>query len=65
MVMFIVKYCKLFVKGKFIKDCVMKMVHNICPKKKQEFTNICLAYNIVVQINEDISSDIKTQLVTR
>lgn len=54
MVMFIVKYCKPFVKGEFMKDCVMKMVDNICPKKKQEFTNIWLAYNIVVQINENI-----------
>lgn len=39
----------------------MKIVENICPKKKQEFANVCLACNTVAQRIEDISSDIKRQ----
>ncbi|GAA6068887.1 general transcription factor II-I repeat domain-containing protein 2-like [Tachysurus ichikawai] len=40
----------------------MKIVENICPEKKQEFANVCLARNTVVQRIEDISLDIKRQL---
>lgn len=29
----IAKHCKPFTEGEFIKDCVMKMVENICPEK--------------------------------
>ncbi|KAF7253900.1 Adenine DNA glycosylase [Varanus komodoensis] len=45
----IAKHCKPFTEGEFIKDCVMKMVEKICPEKKQEFANVCLAHNTVVQ----------------
>ncbi|KAF7246390.1 Sodium/potassium-transporting ATPase subunit beta-1-interacting protein 3, partial [Varanus komodoensis] len=58
----IAKHCKPFTEGEFIKDCVMKMVEKICPEKKQEFANVCLARNTVVQRPEDVSSDIKRQL---
>ncbi|XP_063781329.1 general transcription factor II-I repeat domain-containing protein 2A-like [Pseudophryne corroboree] len=58
----IAKHCKPFTEGEFIKDCVMKMVEKICPEKKQEFANICLARNTVVRRIEDVSSDIKRQL---
>ena len=58
----ITKHCKPFTEGEFIKDCVMKIVKKICPKKKQEFSNVCLARNTVVRRIEDISSDIKRQL---
>nr|XP_057931891.1 general transcription factor II-I repeat domain-containing protein 2 [Doryrhamphus excisus] len=58
----IAKHCKPFTEGEFIKDCVMKMVEKICPAKKQEFANICLARNTVVRRIEDVSLDIKRQL---
>ncbi len=45
--MLIAKRGKPFTEGEFIKDCVMKMVDNICPEKKQEFANVCLARNTV------------------
>lgn len=57
----IAKHCKPFTEGEFIKDCVMKMVEKICPEKKQEFANVCLARNTVVRRIEDVSSDIKRQ----
>lgn len=60
--MVIAKYCKPFAEGAFIKDSVMKIVENICPKKKQEFASVCLTSNTVAQRIEDISSDIKRQL---
>ncbi|XP_068107468.1 general transcription factor II-I repeat domain-containing protein 2-like [Hyperolius riggenbachi] len=41
------------------------MVENICPEKKQEFANICLARNTVARRIEDISSDIKRQLMSK
>ncbi|GAA6081733.1 general transcription factor II-I repeat domain-containing protein 2-like [Tachysurus ichikawai] len=40
----------------------MKIVEYICPKKKQEFANVCLARNTVGRRIEDVSSDIKRQL---
>lgn len=43
------KHCKPFTDGEIIKDCVMKMVENICPEKKEEFANVCLALNTVTQ----------------
>ncbi|XP_077340540.1 general transcription factor II-I repeat domain-containing protein 2-like [Lithobates pipiens] len=61
----IAKNCKSFAEGDFIKECVMKMVENICPEKKQEFANICLARNTVARRIEEISSDIKRQLTSK
>ncbi|XP_068110957.1 general transcription factor II-I repeat domain-containing protein 2-like [Hyperolius riggenbachi] len=61
----IAKNSKSFTEGDFIKECVMKMVENICPEKKQEFANICLARNTVARRIEDISSDIKRQLMSK
>lgn len=43
----------------------MKMVENICPEKKQEFANICLARNTVARRVEEISSDIRRQLTSK
>ncbi|XP_078271885.1 general transcription factor II-I repeat domain-containing protein 2 isoform X1 [Rhinoraja longicauda] len=63
--MLIAKHGKPFMEGEFIKDCVMQMVENICPEKKQEFANVCLARNTVARRIEDISSDIKRQLGDR
>ncbi|KAF7247962.1 Cartilage-associated protein [Varanus komodoensis] len=60
--MLIVKHCKPFTEGEFIKDCMMKMVEKICPEKKQVFANVCLARNTVVRRIENVSSDIKGQL---
>ena len=57
----IAKHCKPFTEGEFIKECVMKMVEKICPEKKQEFANVCLARNTVVRRIEEVSSDIKRQ----
>ena len=45
----IAKHCKPFTEGEFIKDCVLKIVEKICPEKKQDFANICLARNTVVR----------------
>lgn len=51
----IAKHCKPFTEGEFIKDCGKKMLEKICPAKKQEFANICLARNTVVRRIEDVS----------
>lgn len=55
MAMLIAKHGKPFSEGTFIKDCVMKMVENVCPEKTQEFMNVCLARNTVARRIEDIS----------
>lgn len=60
--MLIAKLGKPFIEGTFIKDCVLKMVENICPEKEEEFMNVCLARNTVARRVEDISSDIQRQL---
>ena len=58
----IAKHCKPFTEGEFIKDCVMRMVENICPEKKQQFSNVCLARSTVSRRIEEVSADIKRQL---
>ena len=58
----IAKHCKPFTEGEFIKDCVMRMVENICPEKKQQFANVCLARSTVSRRIEEVSADIKRQL---
>ncbi len=63
--MLIAKRGKPFTEGEFIKDCVMKMVDNICPEKKQEFASVCLVCNTVARRIEEISSDIKRQVGDR
>uniref|UniRef100_A0A3B3DZF4 SPIN-DOC-like zinc-finger domain-containing protein n=1 Tax=Oryzias melastigma TaxID=30732 RepID=A0A3B3DZF4_ORYME len=61
----IAKHCKPFTDGEFIKDCVMKMVENICPEKMHEFASVCLARSTVACRIKEISSDIKRQLETK
>lgn len=61
----IAKQSKPFSEGKFIKDCVMKAVDNICPEKKQDFENMCLARTTVTKRIEEISADIKRQVNDR
>lgn len=60
--MLIAKHGKPFSEGTFIKDCVMKMVENVCLEKMQESMNVCLARNTVARRIEDISSDFKRPL---
>lgn len=56
----IAKHCKT--EGEFIKDCVMKMVKEICPEKKQEeFADVSMAWSTASGRIEDVSSDIKRQ----
>ena len=40
----------------------MKMVENICPEKKQQFVDVCLARSTVSGVIEEASSEIKRQL---
>ncbi|KAF3698243.1 hypothetical protein EXN66_Car013924 [Channa argus] len=40
----------------------MKMVENICPEKKQQFSNVFLARSTVSRRIEEVSSDVKRQL---
>lgn len=56
----IAKHCKT--EGEFIKDCVMKMVKEIRPEKKQEeFADVSMAWSTASGRIEDVSSDIKRQ----
>ena len=60
----IAKHSKPFTDGKFVKECLMKIVENICPEKKQEFANVCLSRNTLARRIEEVSSDIKRQIET-
>ncbi|XP_073670885.1 general transcription factor II-I repeat domain-containing protein 2 [Paramisgurnus dabryanus] len=61
----IAKHGKPFSEGEFVQECVMKIAENICPDKKQEFANLCLARNTIARRIEEISSDIKKQVTKR
>ena len=42
---------------------VIRMVENICPKKKQVLANVCLARNTMAWRIEDVASDIKIIII--
>ena len=63
--MLIAKHGKPFTEGEFVKDCVMKMVDNICPEKQQEIANTCLSRNTVARRIEELSADVKRQVGDR
>ena len=59
------RHGKPFTEGEFVKDCVMKMVDNICPEKQQEIANTCLSRNTVARRIEELSADVKRQVGDR
>lgn len=63
--MLIAKHGKPFTEGEFIKDCVTKIAEHVCPEKKTEFANVCLARNTVARRIEELLLDIKRQLGDR
>ena len=58
----VAKHSKPFAEGEFIKICVMKMTQHICPQKKKDFANICLAQNTVARRIKELSTDVQRQL---
>ena len=58
----VAKHSKPFEEGEFVKTCVMKMAEQICPQKKKDFANVCLARNTVAWRIEELSTDVRKQL---
>jgi len=61
----VAKHSKPFAEGEFVKKCVMKMAEHICPPKKKDFANVCLARNTVARRIEELSIDIRRQLAEK
>ena len=58
----VAKHSKPFAEGEFVKTCVIKMAEYICPQKKKDFANVCLARNTVTRRIEELSTDVRRQL---
>ncbi len=53
---------KPFVDGEFIKKCLLMVVSEICPEKKNAFENISLSRNTVADRIDDLSENLNSQL---
>ena len=58
----IVMSSKSFSEGSFVKTCMLIVVEEICPEKRQDFANISLSKNTVVDRICDLSENIQQQL---
>ena len=62
MALLVAKHSKPFAEGEFGKTCVMKMKEHICPQKKKDFANVCLARNTMARKIKELSTDVQRQL---
>ena len=58
----IAKRGKIFLEGKFVKDCMLKVAEIVCPDKQCAFQNVSLSRMTKTRRVEEISSDINDQL---
>ena len=45
----IAKSARPFNEGEFVKKCMMKVCDQVCPEKKQAFSNVSLSRNAVAE----------------
>uniref|UniRef100_A0A3B3IFR8 Uncharacterized protein n=1 Tax=Oryzias latipes TaxID=8090 RepID=A0A3B3IFR8_ORYLA len=57
------KSARPFTEGEFIKNCMLKVCDAVCPDKRQLFSNVSLSRNTVAERIDQLSTNLKEQLV--
>lgn len=61
----IAKSARPFTEGDFIKNCMLKVCDEVCPDKRQLFSNVSLSRNTVAERVDELSINLKEQLVKK
>lgn len=56
---------KPFTDGEFVKECMMKVVEEICPEKKSCFSSVSLSANTTMRRIEEMADDLLSQLASK
>ncbi|KAL3992366.1 KRAB domain-containing zinc finger protein [Sarotherodon galilaeus] len=59
------KSAQPFREGEFIKNCMLKVCDAVCPDKRQLFSNVSLSRNTVAEPVDQLSTNLKEQLVEK
>lgn len=59
----VAKSARPFTEGEFIKNCMLKVCDTVCPDKRQLFSNVSLSRNTVAERIDQLSTNLKEQLV--
>ena len=59
----VAKSTRPFTEGEFIKNCMLKACDAVCPDKRQLFSNVSLSRNTVAERIDQLSTNLKEQLV--
>ena len=59
----IAKSARPFYEGEFVKKCMVKVCDSVCPNKKQDFLNVSLSRNTVVESVCELSTNLHKQLI--
>ena len=59
----VAKSARPFTEGEFIKNCMLKVCDAVCPDKRQLFSNVSLSRNTVAEHIDQLSTNLKEQLV--
>lgn len=61
----IAKSARPFNEGEFVKKCMMKVCDQVCPEKKQAFSNVSLSRNTVAERTCDLANNLYDQLMEK
>uniref|UniRef100_A0A8C6VWZ3 SPIN-DOC-like zinc-finger domain-containing protein n=1 Tax=Nothobranchius furzeri TaxID=105023 RepID=A0A8C6VWZ3_NOTFU len=61
----VAKSARPFTEGELIKTCMLKVCNAVCPDKRQLFSNVSLSRNTVAERVDQLSTDLKEQLVRK
>lgn len=59
----VAKSARPFTEGDFVKNCMLKVCDVVCPEKRQLFSNVSLSRNTVADRVNQLSTNLKQQLV--
>lgn len=61
----IAKSARPFTEGDFIKNCMLRVCDEVCPDKRQLFSNVSLSRNTIAKRVDELSFNLKEQLVKK
>ncbi|XP_061765856.1 general transcription factor II-I repeat domain-containing protein 2-like [Nerophis ophidion] len=59
------KSTRPFNEGEFVKKCMLKICDQLCPEKKQAFSNVSLSRNTIAESTCDLAANLHDQLMEK